>query len=188
MSVDREAAARAIDAFLRAIGRDPATEPALVGTGARVAEAYIDELCDGYAVDPVLLLAEHALAGHAELVVVRDVAVTTMCPHHLLPASGTATVAFAPAEKLVGLGALVKLVDAFAHRLIVQEEIGERVAGALIEGLAPRWAGCRLLLSHACMTARGERRHAARVETLSLLGDLDGTRRATAERALGLGP
>src|SRR5438067_434086 len=105
---DRAAAARAIEAFLRAIGRDPEREPELAGTGARVADAFVDELCDGYAVDVGALLASNAVAGRSGVVVVRDVGVSTMCPHHLLPALGTATVAFAPDAKLVGIGALVK--------------------------------------------------------------------------------
>src|SRR5271163_3393625 len=94
---DREAAARAIEDFLRAIGRDAEKEPSLIGTGARVADAYIDELCDGYAVDVPALLAANVIEGASEIVSVRDIAVATMCPHHLLPGEGRATVAFAPA-------------------------------------------------------------------------------------------
>jgi GTP cyclohydrolase I len=113
--------------------------------------------------------------------------VTTMCPHHLMPAKGVATVAFAPKGAIVGLGALVQLVDIFAHRLALQEQIGENVARALEDALWPWWSGCRLVLEHGCVVARGERRHGARAETLALRGDLSGDRRATAERALGLG-
>ena len=186
MNADKEAAARAIDAFLRAIGLDPAASPALLGTGKRVADAFVDDLCDGYAVDTKALLAESAIEGHTDLVVMHDIAVTTMCPHHLMPASGTASVAFAPKRTMVGIGAIVRLVDAFAHRLILQEEIGERVVSELMAALEPEWAGCRLSLVHTCMTARGERRHGARVETLSLAprGALKGKMRAMAERAL----
>ena len=120
---------------MRAIGRDPAHEPALDGTGARVADAYIDELCDGYAVHVGALLAESAIEGLTDIVLLRDLAVTTMCPHHLLPASGVARVAFAPRAKLVGIGTVVKLVDAFAHRLTLQETIGDEVTRALVEHL-----------------------------------------------------
>jgi GTP cyclohydrolase I len=189
-AVDRAAAAGAIDAFLRAIGRDPASEPDLVGTGARVADAFVDELCAGYGVDVGALLASSSIGGAGELVVMRDVAVTTMCPHHLMSASGIAVVAFAPRATIVGLGALVKLVDAFAHRLTLQEQIGERVVAALMEHVKPSWAGCRLVLEHGCVVARGERRHGARAETLALdgiPGALDGEARAMAHRALGVG-
>ncbi len=183
--MDRESAARAIDSFLRALGRDPEREPGLVGTGARVAEAFADDILDGYRVDVDALLAQSVMAGSTDLVVVRDLPVTAMCPHHLMPASGTATVAYAPAEHVVGVGTLGALVDAFAHRLALQEEIGEQVATALMKHLAPTWAGCRLVLTHACMTARGERKHGSRVETVALGGATVDA--ATAYAVLGVG-
>ena len=184
--VDRAAASAAIERFLIAIGRDPATDPNLRGTAARVANAYVDELCSGYDVDAVALLRAHAIEGASALVVLRDVPVTTMCPHHLLPATGVATVAFAPHGRLVGLGTLAKVVDTFAHRLTLQEEIGERVVEALCTALAPQWAGCSLSLSHGCVTSRGERRHGARVQTVALGGDLDGAARLSALGVLGV--
>jgi GTP cyclohydrolase I len=184
---DRQAAARAIEDFLRAIGRDPEREPDLAGTGARVADAYIDELCDGYGVDVASLLAANVIAGATEIVTVGDVAVTTMCPHHLLPGEGRATVAFAPSGSLVGIGTIVKLVDAFAHRLTLQETIGEEVAAALVTHVKARWAGCRLTMSHACLCARGERRHGALVESVALRGSVSEADRALAYRALGVG-
>jgi GTP cyclohydrolase I len=172
MSVDREAAARAVEAFLRAIGRDPDHEAELVGTGARVAAAYLDELCDGYAKDAATLLRSNLVGGTTSIVVLRDFAVATMCPHHLMSASGAATVAFAPNGKLVGVGALAELVDVFAHRLTLQETIGERVVGALAAELDVRWAACRIALTHGCLVARGERKHGAVVETVAFTGDV----------------
>jgi GTP cyclohydrolase I len=169
-AVDREAAARAIDAFLRALGRDPEREPELQGTGARVAAAYLDELAAGYAVDVDALLSQNVFAGHSDLVVVRDVPLTTTCPHHLMPATGVATLAFAPEEHLVGVGTVARLLDAFARRFALQEQIGERTVAALQKHLAPRWVACRITMSHACMISRGERAHGARVETLALAG------------------
>lgn len=185
--MEREQAAQAIEAFLRALGRDPDRDPALAGTGARVAAAFADELLAGYEVDVDTLVAQNVLPGSgrgSELVVVRDVPLTTVCPHHLLPSSGTATVAFMPGRRLVGVGAVARLIDACARRLALQEEIGDHVAATLEKHLAPRWVGCRLLLSHACMTARGERSHGSRVESIALRGQVD---EATALAALGLG-
>ncbi|MFS8066531.1 MAG: GTP cyclohydrolase I, partial [Byssovorax sp.] len=91
--IDRKAAARAIEDFLRALGHAPEGE--LAGTGERVADAWADDLLDGASVDAGALLREGALDIDAKgtgLVLVRDLTVTTMCPHHLLPAHGTATV------------------------------------------------------------------------------------------------
>jgi GTP cyclohydrolase I len=168
--MNRQAAAQAIEAFLRALGRDPEREPELLGTAERVAATYADELIAGYAVDVDALLAQSVFAGSSELVVVRDLPVTTTCPHHLTPSHGFAMVAYAPEEHLVGVGTVARVVDAFARRLALQEQIGERVVAALQKHLAPRWVACRIVLTHGCMTARGERAHGARVETLALAG------------------
>lgn len=169
--MDREAAARAIDAFLRALGRDPEGEPSLRETGKRVAAAYADELLSGYAVDVDAILAANVFPGTSGIVIVRDVPVGTTCPHHLMPSSGSATVAFAPDDRLVGIGAVARVVDAFARRLAMQEQIGEEVVHALKKHLAPRWVGCRIRLAHTCMTARGERSHGASVETVAVVGE-----------------
>jgi GTP cyclohydrolase I len=173
---DRRAAAAAIEAFLRAIGRDPDAEPELARTGERVATAYIDELCDGYAVDVAALLAAEAIpdaraSGSTEFVALHDITFTTVCPHHLMPATGSASVAFAPGAALVGLGTLVKLVDALAHRLTLQEDIGRGVSEALVTHLGARWAACRITLAHACVSAQGPRRAGTRAETLAFAGD-----------------
>ena len=189
MEVDRDAAASHLEAFLRAIGRDPDTDPELVDTGRRVTEAFVDELCAGYMVDARLLLRENSMAGDAELVIVRDVAVTTTCPHHLMQAQGRATVAFAPAGRLVGIGTVVSVIEAYARRLALQEALGEEIVEALDAELRPRWVGCRLILSHGCMISRGERAHGSRVETLALRGFAEGdvAGRLMAHQVLGLG-
>jgi GTP cyclohydrolase I len=183
--MDREAAARAIEEFLRALGHDPAHDSDLAGTGDRVARAWAEELLVGYSVDVDALLAQNVFPGTSDLVIIRDVPVATTCPHHLMVSVGEATVAFAPEEHLVGVGVVARLVDAFARRLALQEQIGERVVAALQKHLAPRWAGCRIVLRHACMVARGERAHGARVETLAVSGgEVDA---AVVHTALGVG-
>jgi GTP cyclohydrolase IA len=169
--VDREAATRAIEAFLIALGRDPAREPELMGTARRVTDTYVDDLCAGYGVDPALALRPHVVKGATSVVALSGIHVTTMCPHHLMPATGLASVAFAPRDRLLGLGAIVKLVDIYALRLTLQEEIGEGVVTTLFAELEPRWAICRLNLDHACVIARGERRHGTKALTVAFRGD-----------------
>lgn len=165
MPVDRAAAANAIDAFLRAIGRD---DPEVAGTGARVADMFVDDLCAGYAVDTRKLLADSVIVGKGSLVAVRSIPVVTTCPHHLLPSIGNATVAFKPKERFVGLGTVAALVDAHARRFALQEAIGESVVGDIDAVLEPEWVGCRIVLAHGCMIARGERATTTRVETVAL--------------------
>jgi GTP cyclohydrolase I len=187
MGIDRTAAANAIDAFLRALGRDAAVETELAGTGARVADAY-GELISGYAVDTKNLLASSVLSTKTGgLVVVRDVPIVTTCPHHLLPATGTATIALQARERIVGLGTLAALVDAHARRLTLQERICEGVVADLEKILEPEWCGCRVLLSHGCMVARGERAVGSRVETVALRGASSPKAVAIVHGALGVG-
>ena len=181
--VDRRAAAAAIDAFLRAIGRD---EPETLGTGARVAEMFLDDLCAGYAVDTRRLVEGSVIASAAPVLVsVRDVAIATTCPHHLLPSLGTATIAFKATTRIIGLGTLASLADAHARRLALQEGIGQEIVAVLDEVLAPEWVGCRIVLTHGCMVARGERAIGSKVETLALRGPPD--RVLEAHAALGVG-
>jgi GTP cyclohydrolase I len=165
--VNRAAAAAAIDAFLEALGRN---DPDIAGTGARVADMFADELCAGYAVDTKKLLEDAIITNPtATLVAVRDIPVVTTCPHHLLPSIGRATVAF-KSSRLLGLGTIAQLVDAHARRLALQERIGEDIVDDLASVLAPEWVGCRLVLAHGCMIARGERAFETRAETIALRG------------------
>jgi GTP cyclohydrolase I len=143
-----------------------------------VAEAFGVELTQGYAQDPVQILRDNLIARvdttpAADVVMIRDVVVTTVCPHHLMPAQGKASVAFRPHGALVGIGALGQVVDACSRRLALQEDIGQAVALAVKQALDPAWVACHMVLSHSCMNARGDRRHGASVETVATLGDVD---------------
>src|SRR5262245_33156687 len=128
MAVDRAAARQAIADFLRALGRDPDEHAELEKTPERVVSAFADELLSGYDVDLEQLLADGAAVEPmpgSGVVVVRGVQIATVCPHHLLPALGSATIAYVPGSRVLGLGTLSRLVDAFARRLTLQERIGE---------------------------------------------------------------
>jgi GTP cyclohydrolase I len=176
MPVHREEAKQAIVAFLRALGRDPLTDPELVGTADRVTEAWATDLVDGYDVDIAAMLAAESSPAPSDaraLVSVKNLAVSTMCPHHLLPARGTGTVVYLPGSRVTGLGTIARLVDAYAHRLTLQETIGTSVARSLVELLGARGAACKLSLVHSCLASRGERQHTAVVETLAVAGSFD---------------
>jgi len=188
MSVDREAAERAILAFMRALGRDPAQSPELEHTPARVVAAYADELLSGYDVDIERLVVEGASATPAPggIVVLRGIEVTTMCPHHLLPALGSALVAYAPGTLVLGLGTLARLVDAFARRLTLQEVIGQNVVRTLLDRAGALGAYCEIELRHGCLSARGPCQAAARALTVARAGSF-AEPAGVAELALALG-
>jgi GTP cyclohydrolase I len=171
MARDLDAAAKAIDEFLRALELDSAETN---GTGARVAEMFANDLTAGASVDTSVLVRDAVIeTATPTLVVVRDIAVTTTCPHHLLPAIGKATIAFQARSRVIGLGTVAALVEAHARRLALQENIGEAIVAELEEALAPAWVACRLVLAHGCMIARGERAHGSTVETIATRGPAD---------------
>jgi GTP cyclohydrolase IA len=171
-AVDREAAAGAMQAFLRAIGAPVDSDPELRDTPRRVAEAFSDELLAGYDEDPAAILADTTATRAPGMVVVRDLPVTTLCPHHLLPAQGTAHVGYVPDGRITGLGALGRLVQCYARRLILQEDLGQAVVEALVTHLRARGAACMVDLSPACLTIRGGRHHGARAVTTAFAGTL----------------
>lgn len=186
--MDRAAAERAIADFLRALGHDPSHDPELRETPRRVADAFADELLIGYATDLELLLREGSPPANdpAGIVIVRDVAVATVCPHHLLSSLGHATVAYRPGHRVLGLGTIARLVDACSRRLALQEQIGEMVVDALVRHGGARGAICRITLRHSCLSARGARQADATVSTLARAGDLANPACAS-ELALALG-
>jgi GTP cyclohydrolase I len=175
MSVDRAAARRAIADFLRALGHDPSADAELEKTPERVVAAFADELLSGYAVDLDALLrdgASPAPAAAAGVVAVKGIALSTVCPHHLLPALGHADVAYAPGATVLGLGTVARLVDAFARRLTLQEGIGHHVVETLMTRAGARGAYCRIELTHGCLSARGACQANARAVTVSSAGSL----------------
>jgi GTP cyclohydrolase I len=180
--VDRASAERAIAQFLRALGYDPETDPELAATPERVTTAFADELLVGRHVDVAALILSGSspnTSTEQDCVAVRDIAVATMCPHHLLPAMGTAFVAYVPGERLLGLGTIASLLNAYARRLTLQETIARGVVDALMTHGGARGASCRIELAHSCFAARGERQAGASVVTLARAGCL-ATEAATA--------
>lgn len=169
MKPNLDAAARAMREFIVALGV-PAGDPELQGTPERVAHAFIDELLDGYRVDPEALLADALASESRGLVAIRGVAFASVCPHHLLPSLGRASIAYLPGGRIVGLGVIARLVDAYAHRLVLQETLGQQLADALVTHLGARAAGVSLDAQHTCLAARGERQADARVVTHGFAG------------------
>ncbi len=170
--VDKERARAAIGEFLKALGLGQA---ALTDTPARVTDAFADELLRGYSVDVPKLIVEGSelVDGSHDPVLVDDLQVASVCPHHLLVAQGRALVAYVPGSRLLGLGAIAHLVDAFSRRLIFQEQIAGLVTDALMTHLGARGAFCRIQLNHACMGARGAHQAGASVTSWSGRGQLE---------------
>jgi GTP cyclohydrolase I len=140
------------------------------GTPRRVAEAFRDDLLDGYRQDAGAILSAAMPAGSDDLVAVTGIDFHAVCPHHLLPYRGSACVAYVPGGRVVGFGVLARLVDCFAHRLVIQEVLARQVADALVEHLGARGAACILDAEQMCLTVRGERRREARAHSHAFAG------------------
>jgi GTP cyclohydrolase I len=150
-----------------------------------VVEAYSADLLSGYDVDVPALLADGEAVSESKLsglVALSGIAVSTVCPHHLLLSNGSASIAYRPGSRLFGLGTLTSLVNAFARRLALQESIGENVVQALVEHGGARAAYCEIRLVHGCLVARGSRQTGTELVTTARRGDLD-----AAELVLALG-
>lgn len=171
-AVDRRVAIeRAVAGLLEACGLDRAHKD-LEGTPTRVARVWSEEFLSGFDMDPAQILGDPVEGeGESALVVVRGIPYHGLCPHHLLPYSGTASVAYLPAAKLAGFGRLADLVSCFTRRLTLQERACNDVADALITHLGARGAGCVMRGRHTCLSIP-DNRHAAEVVTSSVRGEL----------------
>jgi GTP cyclohydrolase I len=172
MTVNREQAERAIVELLRAFGRDPATDPSLGLAPSLVVESWENDWLCGYDVDIGKLFATATPndLSVATVVVVSNIATYTLCPHHLLPAEGQATVAYLPGQRLLGIGTLARLVDAYSRRFTLQEQIGTDVVAALMSHAGAKGAYCRLDLQHGCLRLRGAKQPEATVTTTCCAG------------------
>lgn len=166
----QEALRKAVSDFLVALGLD--VRGAYAETPARVAKLYAEELLAGEGVDVAARIREGLLPCEGEEeIVVRNISVMTLCPHHLMPSFGTAAVAIAPRAHRVGIGAVTDVVEAFARRLILQEELGRQVASALFSHMGARWVACSLSLVHGCLVSQKRNAMASRVDTFSYSGE-----------------
>ncbi|WP_026212503.1 GTP cyclohydrolase I FolE [Longispora albida] len=161
---------RAVREILIAIGEDPERD-GLRKTPSRVAHAYA-EMFAGLRVDPAATLKTAFEANHDEMVLVRDIEVTSMCEHHLLPFHGVAHVGYIPGThgRITGLSKLARLVEAFSRRPQVQERLTAQVADTLEQQLQPRGVIVVIECEHLCMAMRGIRKPGSRTVTSAVRG------------------
>jgi GTP cyclohydrolase I len=125
-------------------------------TPARVAKAW-EFWTSGYKLkaEDILKVFEDGGEHYDEMVLVKDIPVYSHCEHHLAPIFGTATVAYIPQGKIVGLSKLSRLVDMHARRFQVQERLTNDIAEDLWQHLQPKGVGVLIRARHMCMESRG---------------------------------
>ena len=163
--IDLDAAEGAARDLLLALGADVEAD-GLRETPGRIARAYAELLTPV----PFNVTTFPNDEGYDELVVVRDIPFQSLCMHHLLPFHGTAHVAYLPADRIVGLSKLGRVVDLFARDLQVQERLTTQVADWLVDHLAPRGVGVIVEAEHLCMSLRGVQKAGSRTVTSALRG------------------
>jgi GTP cyclohydrolase I len=183
--VDQARAEAAVRELLIAIGDDPDRD-GLRATPARVARSYA-EIFAGLHTDPDEVLETTFDEDHDELVLVKDIALYSICEHHLVPWHGRAAVGYIPGEdgRITGLSKLARVVDLYARRPQVQERLTSQVADAVCKRLSPRGVIVVVEAEHLCMAMRGVRKPGSLTMTSAVRGVFKDDPRTRAE-ALGL--
>jgi GTP cyclohydrolase I len=165
--------------ILQNIGEQPERE-GLLNTPNRVARMF-DELTSGYHIDPEKMINGALFdVDYDEMVVVKDIDFYSLCEHHLLPFYGRAHVAYIPNGKVIGLSKIPRIVEMFARRLQIQEQMTSQIASFLQDTLNPQGVAVVVEGAHMCSMMRGVKKENAKMKTSKMLGEFkeeDKTRR-----------
>jgi GTP cyclohydrolase IA len=160
---------RSFHEILVGVGEDPHRQ-GLVKTPFRAARAF-EFLTQGYRQDLHAIINEAIFDSDAnEIVLVKDIELYSMCEHHLLPFIGKAHVAYIPNGKVIGLSKVARIVDVFARRLQIQEQLTTQIADALMHALNPRGVAVVIEAKHLCMMMRGVQKQNSVMTTSHLIG------------------
>jgi len=169
VDVDYDTAKENIHNLIKALGEDPDRE-GLKNTPHRVARMY-SELLSGYNMDPKRIINGALFSiNYDEMVLVRDIEFYSLCEHHMLPFLGRAHVAYIPADKVLGLSKIPRIVDMYARRLQVQERMTRQIADFLQTTLQPQGVAVVVEAVHMCSVMRGVKKHDARMTTSAMHG------------------
>lgn len=178
--VDLEKIARGVRLMLEGMGEDVSRD-GLLRTPERVAEFYA-ELTEGMWQDAREHIVPLPGDSHDEMVIVKDIAIASVCEHHLAPFVGTVHIAYIPkGGRIVGLSKLARIAEIFARRLQVQERLTQQIAQTLFDELQPLGVMVVMEAEHTCMTLRGVKKPGAKTVTSSVLGGFRTDARTRAE-------
>jgi len=164
--------------LIAGVGEDPSRE-GLVKTPARAAKA-LQYLTRGYgqSVDEVVNNAIFE-SDNDQMILVKDIELYSMCEHHLLPFIGKCHVAYIPTGKVIGLSKIARIVDMYAARLQIQENLTKQIADTVMHAIQPAGVGVIIEAQHLCMMMRGVEKQNSKMTTSMMLGtflDHDRTR------------
>ena len=160
----------AVRTLIRWSGDNPDRE-GLLDTPSRVARAWL-EYCQGYEEDPGHHLERtfEEVGGYDEVVLLKDIPFQSHCEHHMAPITGTASIAYLPQDRVVGISKLARVLHGYAQRLQVQERLTAQVAQCIWDNLNPQGVAVVITAQHGCMTGRGVRTHGVAMTTSRMMG------------------
>jgi len=174
---------KAVKDLLLALGEDPGRE-GLLDTPCRVARMY-EEILAGMSADPIDELKVYTAKNEDEMILVKDITFHSLCEHHLLPFFGRVHIAYIPRHnKITGFSSLVKVVEAMAKRLQLQERLAADIADLLMKKLKPLGVLVVVEAEHLCLTMRGVKKPGSSVVTSAIRGGMK--RESTRLEALSL--
>jgi GTP cyclohydrolase I len=144
----------AIKTILELIGEDTSRE-GLLKTPHRVFKSF-EYLTSGYSQNPEEIIKGALFEStNNEMVVLKDIEFYSMCEHHLLPIIGKANIAYIPNGKVIGLSKIPRVVEVFARRLQIQEQLTEQIADSINRAIEPLGVAVVIEARHMCMEMRG---------------------------------
>ena len=173
-----------IHELLIEIGEDPGRE-GLRDTPKRAAKSW-EFLTNGYRNNLEKVINNAVFESTSNnMIIVRDIEVYSMCEHHMLPFFGKCHIGYVASDKIIGVSKLARIVDHFARRLQIQENLTEQVAEAVAEAVSPEGVGVVMECQHMCMMMRGVEKQNSVMTTSSVLGSFR-TKEATRLEFLNL--
>jgi len=155
--------------IIRGLGEDLDRE-GLAKTPERAAKA-IAYLCRGYDLELTTVVNEAVFTSdNDDMVIVKDIELYSLCEHHMLPFIGRAHVAYLPRGKVIGLSKIARIVDMYARRLQIQENLTVQIADAIRDVIKPAGVAVTIEAEHLCMKMRGVEKQNSTMKTSVMLG------------------
>ena len=180
----KTSASQSLDAefsqIIAKLGDDP-TRPGMAKTPHRASEA-MKFLTQGYRENLTDIINDAIFDSDiSEMVIVKDIELYSLCEHHLLPFIGKCHVAYLPDGKVLGLSKIARIVDHFAKRFQIQENLTQQIAQCILDVTGAKGVGVIIEAKHMCMMMRGVQKQHSSMITSVMLGLLRNDERTRAE-------